>query len=408
MGTTVTTSKKSAIGPLLRLQIGLGFLAFILMGMNDGILGVLLPSIRAYYQVDKATVSLIFLASTFGYLTSAFLSGLLVAKLGIRNLLLLGVTFFLVGLSLLSLQVPFLVLPVCLYCTGFGIGIFDAGLNSYFAHLPRNTVLLNLLHAFYGAGALIAPLIASGLLALNFFWTTGYLILIGVGLLVLVGILVFYPSVSLKQPDNTPGNDDGKNVLFSILRLRVVWLAAAFLLFYVGAEVSMGTWSYSFLTEERHEEALLSGWAVSGFWLGLTIGRLALGLVGERFGNKRLIQGCLAGIVAGVLLIWLVPFGPVTALGLWLTGFSLGPIFPTTIALISNLVPSRLVPSAIGFVASLGSMGAAFFPWLAGNLAQGFGLWTLLPFMVALTVSMLVAWALLQAGPKTPRPVKEV
>jgi fucose permease len=407
MGTTVTTSKKSAIGPLLRLQIGLGFLAFILMGMNDGILGVLLPSIRAYYQVDKATVSLIFLASTFGYLTSAFLSGLLVAKIGIRNLLLLGVTFFLVGLSLLSLQVPFLVLPVCLYCTGFGIGIFDAGLNSYFAHLPRNTVLLNLLHAFYGAGALIAPLIASGLLALNFFWTTGYLILIGVGLLVLVGILVFYPSMSLKQPDKLPGEAAGQNVLFSILRLRVVWLAAAFLLFYVGAEVSMGTWSYSFLTEERHEEALLSGWAVSGFWLGLTIGRLSLGLVGERFGNKRLIQGCLGGIVVGVLLIWLVPFGPVTALGLWLTGFSLGPIFPTTIALISNLVPSRLVPSAIGFVASLGSMGAAFFPWLAGNLAQGFGLWTLLPFMVALTVSMLVAWALLQAGPKAPRPVEE-
>jgi fucose permease len=405
METITAPSKKSAYGPLLRLQIGLGFLAFILMGMNDGILGFLLPSIRAYYQVDKATVSLIFLASTFGYLTSAFLSGLLVAKIGIRNLLLLGVTFFLVGLSLLSLQVPFLVLPVCLYCTGFGIGIFDAGLNSYFAHLPRNTVLLNLLHAFYGAGALIAPLIASGLLALNFFWTTGYLILIGVGLLVLVGILVFYPSISMKQPETTPGEAGGQNVLFSILRLRVVWLAAAFLLFYVGAEVSMGTWSYSFLTEERHEEALLSGWAVSGFWLGLTIGRLALGLVGERFGNKRLIQGCLAGIVAGVLLIWLVPFGPVTALGLWLTGFSLGPIFPTTIALISNLVPSRLVPSAIGFVASLGSMGAAFFPWLAGNLAQGFGLWTLLPFMVALTVSMLVAWALLQAGPKPPRPV---
>jgi fucose permease len=29
----------------------------------------------------------------------------------------------------------------------------------------------------------------------------------------------------------------------------VVWLAALFLLFYVGAEVSLGSWSFSFLTD---------------------------------------------------------------------------------------------------------------------------------------------------------------
>src|SRR3954463_11623965 len=109
----------------VRFQIALGILAFILMGINDGMLGVLLPSIRAYYGVDKATVSLIFLASTFGYLTSAFSSGPLVAKIRVRNLLLLGLTAYVVGVTLVSLVVPFLVLPVCLYATGFGFGIID-------------------------------------------------------------------------------------------------------------------------------------------------------------------------------------------------------------------------------------------------------------------------------------------
>lgn len=56
------------------------------------------------------------------------------------------------------------------------------------------------------------------------------------------------------------------------------------------------------------------------------------------------------------------------------------------------MVPSRVVPTAIGFAASLGSMGAAFFPWFTRNLAQWFGLWTLLPFMVLLTASMLIFW----------------
>ncbi len=392
--------KKAAYSTVLRLQIGIGILAFILMGLHDGLLGVLLPSIRADYQVDKATVSLIFLASTFGYLTSAFASGLLVARIGIRNLLLLGVGVFVVGVSLLSLHVPFSILPVCLYCTGFGLGIIDAGLNSYFVNFPRSTFLLNLLHALYGAGALLGPLVASGMLALNFFWTTCYLVLIAVGVVVLAGITLVFRPGTVPLPPKTSGDAIEKNMLSSTLRLRIVWLCAAFLLFYVGAEVSMGTWSYSFLTEERHQEPLLSGWAVSGFWLGLTLGRLILGHIGERIGNKRLIQGCLAGVVVGVLLVWLVSWGPVSALGLWITGFSLGPIFPTTIALISHMVPPRLGPTAIGFAASLGSMGAAFFPWFTGNLAQWFGLWTLLPFMVFVTASMLVVWFFLQAGPK--------
>ena len=117
-----------------------------------------------------------------------------------------------------------------------------------------------------------------------------------------------------------------------------------------------------------------------------------------------MIQGCLLGVVVGVLLIWLVPVQAVAALGLALTGFSLGPIYPTTIALISNLLSARILPSAIGFLASLGSMGAALFPWLAGNLAQHIGMWSLLPYVILLTMIMLLLWAGLQKRPR-PKPM---
>ena len=66
----------------------------------------------------------------------------------------------------------------------------------------------------------------------------------------------------------------------------------------------------------------------------------------------------------------------VAAFALFLAGFSLGPIFPTAIALMSETLKSRILSSAIGFLASLGSMGGALLPWIAGNLAQHFGLWT--------------------------------
>ena len=160
--------------------------------------------------------------------------------------------------------------------------------------------------------------------------------------------------------------------------------------------MSLGSWSYSLLTVARHQPDLLAGWMVSGYWLGLTIGRLALGHLAERVGSRRLVAACLGGVIAGVLLVWGAPAGVVAACGLWLAGFSLGPIFPTTIAVINELVAPRLQQSAIGFAASLGSMGGALFPWLAGNLIQHIGLWSLLPYVAVLALVMLAFWLLLR------------
>jgi fucose permease len=384
----VKTASLSAV----RWQVGLAFAAFILIGLNDGALGVLLPSLQTYYKVDKAIVGLLFLAATTGYLVAAFSTGLLLERLGQRRFLMVGPGTFLVGAALLSFKPPFGFALVTLFLIGFGIAVIDAGLNAYIAGLGRSSTL-NYLHAFYGVGALLGPLVASTVLALSWEWNTVYYLWCGLCLVLLFGIRFIFTETS--QPATEPKTAEAKpegNIMSQALKLRVAWLAALFLLFYVGTEVSLGSWSYSFLTEERHGEALLSGWAVSGYWLGLTVGRATLARVGDKIGNKRLIQGCLGGVVVGVLLVWLVPVAAVTAFGLWLTGFSLGPIFPTTIGLISERVTPRLVPSVIGFAASLGSMGAAFFPWLAGNLAQAIGLWTLLPYVVILTAGMLAIW----------------
>jgi fucose permease len=380
------------------LPVGLSYFAFILIGANDGAFGVLLPSLQAHYGVDKATIGLLFLSAALGYLIGAFNTGLLVEKLGQRLFLMLGAASFLLGVGALSLMPPFILAVIMFLPSGFGIAAIDAGLNAYIAGLPHNTTLLNYLHAFYGAGAWLGPVVASAILAIGWGWHSVYFIWMGVSLVLLIGFrLIFSKRGVSSQRDAVKARG---NVLVAALKLRIVWLAALFLLFYVGTEVSLGSWSYTFLLEERHGATLLSGWSVSGYWLGLTLGRLMLGRVAQRVGNKRLIQGCLLGVVIGVLLIWLVPAQGAASFGLALTGFCLGPIFPTTIALMSNLVSARVLPSAIGLLASLGSMGAALFPWLAGNVAQYVGMWSLLPYVIVLTVMMLMLWLSLQRRPQ--------
>lgn len=310
--------------------------------------------------------------------------------------MLLATLIFLTAASAFSLVPPFVVLLIVSFLLGLGIAMLDAGLNAFIAGFPHNTGLLNYLHAFYGLGAWLGPVVAASLLALHFTWNTVYLIWGTLSLLLLGGIALIFEKRTSEQ--RKAEHHEGI-VLAITLRQRVAWLAALFLLIYVGTEVTLGNWSYSFLTEERHGIALLAGWMVSGYWLGLTLGRLVLGRIGQAIGNRRLIQFCLLGVVTGLLLVWVFPQQLLEALGLWLAGVCLGPIFPTTIALVSTLVPPRLLPGTVGFMASLGSMGGAFFPWLAGSLAQHTGLWSLLPFAIALTVIMLGTWGILQSQP---------
>jgi fucose permease len=367
-------------------KLALCYMAFILIGASDGALGVLIPSMRLHYDVDKATIGLLFLFQTLGFLIAAFNSGLLVEKLGKRRFLVLGVASFLLGVSVLSLVPPFTILLVTMLPLGFGLAIIDAGLNAYIASLPRNATLLNYLHAFYGTGALLGPLIASAILAIRWGWNSVYFIWIGVSLFLLVGFQLVFRSESIPRSEDVA--QPKGNVLITTLKVPIAWMAAFFLFIYVGGEVSIGSWSYSFLTEQRHASILLAGWMVSGYWIGLTLGRFALARVAQRVGSERLLQGCLVGIVIGVLLVWLLPIYAVSALGLGLIGFSFGPIYPITIALMPDRVHSHILPSVIGFMTSLASIGAAIFPWLAGILAQHIGLWSLMPYVLLLTVVM--------------------
>ncbi len=388
--------ERLSVSPALRRRVALSFAAFILIGATDGATGVLLPSLQAYYGVGKSVVSLIFLAITTGYIIAAFGSGLLVALLGQRRFLALGAAMFAAGAATISLRPPFVPLLATMVGLGLGFAIMDAGLNTYITGLPENTTLLNNLHAFFGIGGFLGPIIAAGVLAAGLPWNTVYALWGASSLLLLLGFgALFDPAPTGARDPVTQAS--GKSLLTDALRLRLVRLAAIFMLVYVGTEVSVGSWSYSFLTEVRHHGSLISGWSVSGYWLGITLGRLTLARLAARLAiaDAALIRLCLIGAAVGVLLLWLAPLPAVAAFGLWLIGYALGPIYPTTIALLPGLVPARLMPSAVGFLASFGSVGAALFPWLAGNLAHAIGLWSLLPYVLGLTVIMSGAWLVL-------------
>jgi fucose permease len=80
MAQSSETQDASRLSRVPRIHMALAFLAFILIGCNDGGLGVLIPSLRAFYHVDAFTFSWLFFASVIGYLIASFNTGLLTAN----------------------------------------------------------------------------------------------------------------------------------------------------------------------------------------------------------------------------------------------------------------------------------------------------------------------------------------
>src|SRR5260370_8268343 len=97
----------------------------------------------------------------------------------------------------------------------------------------------------------------------------------------------------------------------------------------------------------------------------------------------------MGGIVLGILMIWLIPGVVASAVAFCLTGLSLGPIYPSTVALVPDIVPTRMVSSAIGFLVGLSILGGALFPWISRALPHYTGIWSLLPSSVGLPVIIL-------------------
>ena len=232
-------------------------------------------------------------------------------------------------------------------------------------------------------------------------WTRVWLALAGVGAALAAGSVIIFPR---RVPVAAAEAPKRGGLLGAALRTPAVLVAGLFLAAYVGLEISVGNWGFSFLTAGRALPELLAGYTISGYWLGLTVGRLVITPITGRagLGPAGSTFVCLAGVIAIGLLVLASPLAAVTMVGLVLLGFFLGPLFPTTMAVMPGLTEARLVPSAIGVISVFSVVGGSGLPWLAGYLAQRVGLWTLFPFVLLLALVLIGLWRVLAARLRTP------
>ncbi|ORX97643.1 MFS general substrate transporter [Basidiobolus meristosporus CBS 931.73] len=393
-------------------SIALSYLAFVVIGFNDGSFGVLLSGISVQYQVSDQMVAVVFLFTLIGYLISSLVCGWLIERLTIRVYLACAGTLFIISTVLCGIAPPFAAYLALLVLLGVSVAAVDAGFNAYFVALPNNGALLNYLHASYGVGAWVGPIIANAVMGEKehrLRWHYLYYIWGGSCLFVLLCFLaMFRKSLPLIKSDENnmseEKNSDNSSIdseediqgslTVATLRKSVVWLGGLMAFVYMGAGVSIGSWTFKLFEESRGFSSSLSSLFVSIYWLGMFLGRVTLGLMART--RKRqffVIYACLAFTLVGLLLVWLLRSPAACGIGIFLIGYGLGPIYPTSIAVINDLLYSkRLQATAIGFITAFACCGNGLFSWLAGYLIGNYGFETLLPYEMGLVLGIAAIW----------------
>jgi len=378
-----------------------------LAGWNDGTTGPLLPRIQSVYHVGFAVVSMIFVFNCVGFVTAAAANVALTDRFGMGIVLAIGSAAQVIGYALEAPAPPFPVFVLGYCVNGFGISLQDAGANGYVASLQEgSSTRMGILHAVYGVGALSSPLVATQFAQMPR-WSFHYLTSLGVALantIFLVAVIRFRTQEEcLMDIGQAPADHSGSNTEDSkykqIFRLRQLHLLAFFILVYVGVEVTIGGWTVTYLIDVR-KGGLSSGYISSGFFGGLTLGRVGLLWLNKLVGERRVIYLYILLTIALELVVWLVPSLIGDAVAVSIVGVLLGPIYPIVMNHSGRVLPPWLLTGCIGWIAGFGQAGSAFFPFLTGLLAQREGVKSLQPLLVSMMGFMIVLWILVPAGPR--------
>ena len=376
----------SRSGP--RLVIALAFVAFVSLGLPDGVLGVAWPSVRATFGRPISHLGLLLACSTSGYLLSSFLGGQFVRAVGVGRLLLASSLLVAVSLAGISLSATWRMMVAFAVVGGLGGGAIDAGINT-FAASRFSARVVNWLHACWGIGASTGPVLMTAVLARGLSWRVGYEV-VGAVLSMLSLLFLFTLrmwSVVGPAGEQNPGRTAS---IGEALRQPVVWMQLSLFFLYCGIESTAGQLLYSLLTESRGMRTTAAGLATGGYWASLTAGRVVFGQLAASLSRRAVLRIGHGLAPVAALLLWLNVGDAASIAAAALLGFALAPVFPTLISVTPERVGHYFAPQAVGFQVAVANVGIATLPWLVATVARRAGLEAVCVFLVGATTLLLV------------------
>ncbi len=335
------------------------YLAFILLGLTISAEGPTLLKLSEHTSSTLGQISSIFLFGSFGYLSGSYISGQIYDRVSGHQfmsaiLIMLGIVTALVPVAK---SLPMLLGIVLIL--GLAKGALDVGCNTLllWVHNEKVGPFMNGLHACFGVGAFIAPLIVAGVMksTSDIYWVYWSF--------AIAAFPIAFFIWSLPSPPARATPEEHKATPMPIIPVAV--MALCFVL-YVGAEAGYGNWIYTYAFKLDLGTEITANYLTSAFWGFFTVGRLLGILISTRAKTLTILTmdfvGCL--VSAGLILLF-QDSAAILWVGSILLGLSLASIFPTFLTLTEERM--HITGAMTGWFLVGGGLGGMIMPYLIGQ-----------------------------------------
>ena len=367
------------------------YLAFISLGLPDSILGAAWPIMYADLNTTVAAAGIIALVISIGTVISSLASTKVIYLFGTGKIV--AISVLLTALSLYGFtnaqsvfQLMLLSVPL-----GLGAGAIDAALNSFVAK-NYQAKHMNYLHACWGIGATLGPMIMAMHLAQDQSWREGYKSIAYIQfalVFVLILALPLWSKLSKQLSCNSIDNHYVSN--FAALSIRGVKLQLLLFFCYCALEASTGLWAASYLTIKWSTSTTDAAFWTAMFFLSITLGRFCSGFFTRFFTETLIIEAAVTCMLLGVLLLLSEYSLFLAKIGLVLIGLGCAPIYPNTLHLTSTRFNKSASQAIIGLTMACAYLGSTLMPSLMGLIAN-YSSFSAFP-SVLLILSLAVGWA---------------
>ena len=354
--------------PALRLARWATRAQFSTLGLMAGAWGAHIPSVKARYGLDEATLSMVLLAAALGAVTSLLFAGRVVARLGARNAALVAGLVLCTMFGLMLVWPSFAVLLAPAFVFGCAMSLFDVSINtegSELEHLTGRAIMSNL-HGMFAVGAMAGAAAVSAMLAIG--WDPAAQL---GGLAVLLAGVVAIGTRGMLESHGSSGGD-GEKATFAWPR-GLLLLIGLLILAGMLAEGVMYDWCVLYLEQEVGMTQSVAALGYAAFAGAMAVSRFAGDALRERFSERSLLftGASLAAVSMAVVLLMRSP--AVSFVGYVLMGAGLAPVAPILFNAATR-VPGVSRAAAIASVTSIGYSGFMIGPPLIGGLAHAVSL----------------------------------
>lgn len=381
---------------MTQLLLAIIYLAFISLGLPDGLLGAAWPTMYQEFAVPVSYAGAVSMIISFGTILSSLQSDRLTRKLGTGKVTAISVGMTAAALFGFSFSHSFV--AVCLWAIpyGLGAGSVDASLNNYVA-LHYESRHMSWLHCMWGIGATLGPYVMGYALTGGKGWNAGYRY-IGIMQIVLTAVLVCSLPLWVKRKEEGTGGAEMDAKALSIrevLKIRGAKEVMFCFFCYCALESTAGLWSSSYLTLQKGIPAETAASYAGMFYLGITIGRALSGFITMKLNDVQMIRMGQCMIALGIIVVFLPGAAVVSLVGLVLIGLGCAPVYPCIIHSTPAHFGEDKSQAVIGIQMASAYMGSCLMPPVFGLIANNISVALFPVYLVVILMIMIVMHELL-------------